>query len=171
VIDELPSVNGSANEVRVKVAECAIAQGEAVLCTVGLGSCVAITLFDAQARVGALAHILLPSQTLAHDRRNPAKFPGSAVPYMIERMRQLGARDSRMRAKIAGGASMFTSLVPTGTIQMGERNVLATRQALERAGIPLVGEDVGGGHGRSVFFYLSDGRVEVRSLVKGNAVF
>ncbi|HJU65621.1 MAG TPA: hypothetical protein VJ596_08080, partial [Gemmatimonadaceae bacterium] len=66
--------------------------------------------------------------------------------------------------------SMFTSLVPTGTIQMGERNVLATRQALERAGIPLVAEDVGGGHGRSVYFHLCDGRVEVRSLVKGNAV-
>ncbi|HJU66276.1 MAG TPA: chemotaxis protein CheD, partial [Gemmatimonadaceae bacterium] len=91
-------------ELRVKVAECAIAQGDAVLCTVGLGSCVAIALFDTLVKVGGLAHILLPSQTLAHDRRNQAKFPESAVPHMLEHMRQLGARDSRVRTKIVGGA-------------------------------------------------------------------
>ncbi|MGH7717433.1 MAG: chemotaxis protein CheD [Gemmatimonadaceae bacterium] len=158
------------NEIRVKVAECAVGQGEMVLSTVGLGSCVAIALFDAQTRVGGLAHILLPSETLSQDRRNQAKFPSGAVPLLLQRMSELGARVTRVRAKIVGGASMFTSLVPTGTIQIGERNVLATRHALERARVPIVGQDVGGGHGRNVFFHLADGRVEVRSLLKGDAV-
>ena len=45
---------------------------------------------------------------------------------------------------IFGGASMFGSLAAPGTIQMGDRNVVASRQALNQAGIPLTGEAVGG---------------------------
>lgn len=154
----------------MRVADCAVGSRSGVLSTIGLGSCVAISLYDATAGVGGLAHILLPSEALARDRSNRAKFPGTAVPLLLERMRSLGARDARVRAKIAGGASMFASLVQAGTLHMGERNILATREALERSGIPLVAQDVGGAHGRSIFFHLADGRVEVRSLSRGDVV-
>ena len=40
----------------------------------------------------------------------------------------------------------------------------------EQKGIRIVAEDVGSDHGRSVHFHLDDGRVEVRSLKKGNRV-
>ena len=46
-----------------------------MLVTVGLGSCVAILLYDAEARVGGMAHILLPSPALSRTDGNPAKFP------------------------------------------------------------------------------------------------
>ncbi|HET7583411.1 MAG TPA: chemotaxis protein CheD [Gemmatimonadaceae bacterium] len=156
------------NEIRVKVADAAVGQGDAILSTVGLGSCVAIALLDAQAGVGALAHVLLPSATMARDQSNPAKFPSTAVPHMLKAMRALGARESRVTAKIAGGASMFTNLLSNGGLQMGERNILATREALSRAGIPLIAQDVGGGHGRSILFHVADGTLEVRSIVHGN---
>ena len=45
---------------------------------------------------------------------------------------------------------MFAALAPPGTIQMGERNVVASRQVLSTHGIPLVGEAVGGDYGRTV---------------------
>jgi chemotaxis protein CheD len=155
---------------RVRVADVATGQGEIVIATVGLGSCVAIMLHDADARVGGLAHILLPSQSLSKDRTNRAKFPATAVPLLLEQMRELGARDDRVTAKIAGGASMFAALLPASSLQMGERNVVATREALEHAKIPLLAQDVGGGHGRSVYFHVSSGSVEVRSLAKGDVV-
>ncbi len=157
-------------EIRVKVADLAVASGDTVLATIGLGSCVAIVLHDEIARVGALAHVLLPSETMAQDRSNRAKFPSTAVPLMIERMKAIGARENRITARIVGGASMFASLVPNGALQMGERNVVATRQVLENARIPLVGSDVGGGHGRSVFFNVGTGTLQVRSLSKGDVV-
>lgn len=157
-------------EILVRVADAAAGQGEIVLRTVGLGSCVAIMLHDAEAGVGGLAHVLLPSQSLSRDRDNQAKFPATAVPLLLERMRALGARLERVTARIAGGASMFATLLPSSTLQMGERNVLATREALERANIPLVGQDVGGGHGRSVYFHVHSGTVEVRSLSKGDVI-
>ena len=157
-------------ELRVKVADAAVAQGDTVLSTIGLGSCVAIALHDPRLRVGGLAHILLPSEMLAQDRSNRAKFAGTAVPLLIERMKELGARGGSLCAKIAGGASMFTSLLPAGGLQIGERNLIATRAALAGARIPILGEDVGGSHGRSVYFHVSTGEVVVKSVVKGNVV-
>jgi chemotaxis protein CheD len=151
-------------ETIVKVADWAADRGDAVITTLGLGSCVAIMLYDAESRAGAMAHILLPSRKLAHDVSNPAKFPESAVPLLIERLKALGADPRRLVAKLAGGASMFTQLMTPGTVQMGERNIVAARNALRLASIPVVREAVGGERGRTVRFHVTDGRVEVRSV-------
>ncbi len=152
---------------RVRVADYAVATGDDVISTIGLGSCVAIVIYDRQTRVGGMAHVLLPSEGLSRDKDNRAKFPGTAVPLLLEEMRKLGARGP-FTAKIAGGASMFGALIPAGGINMGERNVVSSRQALSEAGIPLAAQDVGGDYGRSVYFHLDDGRVLVRSLKSGD---
>jgi len=111
-----------------------------------------------------MAHVLLPSISLARGITNKAKFPETAVPLLIERLKALGADPRRLVAKLAGGASMFSQLVTPSTIQMGERNVLAARSALRTAAIPIVGESIGGERGRSVRFHVKDGRVEIRSV-------
>ena len=157
-------------EIRVKVAECAVGRDEQTLITIGLGSCVAIVLYDSVTRVGGLAHTLLPDESMARDRTNPAKFAASAVTLLLAEMTRLGADATRVRAKLVGGASMFANLLPKGGINIGDRNITAARRALEQSGIRIVAEDVGSDHGRSVHFHLEDGRVEVRSLKKGNRV-
>jgi chemotaxis protein CheD len=158
-------------DVRVKVADYAVRKGPALLTTIGLGSCVAIALYDRESRIGGLAHILLPSLSLSRETTNPAKFPQTIVPIMLEEMRALGASPSaRIWAKIVGGASMFGQLGNGSGINVGERNIAATREVLSEAGLPLVAEDTGLDYGRSVYFYLDDGRVEVRSIRKGDRV-
>jgi chemotaxis protein CheD len=158
-------------DVRVKVADFAVRQGPAVISTIGLGSCVAIALYDRDSRVGGLAHILLPNLAMSRETTNPAKFPQTVVPLMLEEMRELGASSTaRIWAKIVGGASMFGQLTSASGINVGERNVAATRDVLAEAGIPLLAEDTGLDYGRSVYFHLDDGRVEVRSLKKGDRV-
>ena len=158
-----------AAELRVRVADYAVS-GAGMITTIGLGSCVAIILYDAVAHVGGLAHVLLPSEAMSRDRSNLAKFPGTAVPLLVDEMRRRGALPDRMRAKIVGGASMFGNLVASGGINIGERNVIASREVLEAARIPIVAEDTGSDYGRSVYFHLDDGRVEVRSLRRGSRV-
>jgi chemotaxis protein CheD len=153
----------------VKVADYAAASN-GMLSTIGLGSCVAIVLYDAAAHVGGLAHVLLPNEAMSRDRSNPAKFPETALPLLLDDMRKLGARVDRVRAKIVGGASMFGNLMPAGGINIGERNVAAVRHVLSRANVPIVAEDTGSDYGRSVYLFVDDGRVEVRSLRKGSRV-
>ena len=108
---------------------------------------------------------------MSRETSNPAKFPQTIVPIMLQEMRKLGSQPTaRISAKIVGGASMFGQLVSGTGINVGERNVNATREVLANAGIPLLADDTGLDYGRSVYFFLEDGRVEVRSLKKGDRV-
>jgi chemotaxis protein CheD len=155
--------------IRVRLADYAVASGDAIISTLGLGSCIAIAVYDAQARVGGLAHVLLPSESMSRDRSNRAKFPSTAVPLLLDEMRKLGA-EGPWTGKLAGGASMFAGLLPVGGMNMGQRNIEAARRALIDAGIAIVGQDIGGDHGRSVFLHVNDGRLVIRSLAHGERV-
>ncbi len=154
----------------VKVAHAAVGGPDDTLVTLGLGSCVAILLHDPEAKVGGLAHILLPEPALSRDQANASKFATTAVPALVQEMARLGARPGRLRARLVGGAAMFQSLMVPGSLNMGARNVIACRQALERAGIPVLGEEVGGDYGRSVRFYVGAGRTTVSSVGKTDVV-
>jgi chemotaxis protein CheD len=156
-------------EIVVRVADLRAGCGDDVLMTVGLGSCVAILLHDPASKVAGLAHVLLPSPALSRKDNNPAKFPQTAVPKLLELMAERGGSARRMTARLVGGASMFASLAAPGTIQMGERNVVACRQMLHAAGLPLVGEATGGDYGRTVRLWAADGRVEISSVAHGVA--
>jgi chemotaxis protein CheD len=153
----------------VKVAQHAVGTPGDMLVTLGLGSCVAIMLHDPATRAGGLAHHLLPEPGLARDASNPFKFASTAVPSLVEELRALGMR-GRPEARLAGGAAMFATLMVPGTLNMGERNIRAAREALQKAGIPIRGEDVGGDYGRSVRFRVGEGRVLVSSVGRGDVV-
>ena len=159
------------SHLRVQVADWAVGRGDTLITTLGLGSCVAIAIHDPLTLVGGLAHVLLPERAASRAVANPAKFAESAVPMLLDEMAALGAGPaSRLVAKLAGGASMFAALLQSGGLNVGERNVVAARAALGRAGVRVAAEDTGGEHGRSIYFHLNDGRVEVRSLKRGTNV-
>ena len=122
-------------EIIVKVADLRVGGAGDQLVTVGLGSCIAIVLHDGAACVGGLAHVLLPSPALSRQDGNPGKSPHTAVPRLLELMAERGASRRRVTARLVGGASMFAALSPPGTIQMGERNVVAC-DVVELAPIP-----------------------------------
>lgn len=150
-------------EIVVRVADLNIATGEQVLVTYGLGSCVAILLYEPQRRIAAMAHVMLPSLSLARRADRPGKTPHTAVPALVDGMVELGADRRKITARLVGGASLFASLTPPGSIQMGERNVVSCREVLNQQGIPLASEQVGGEAGRSVWLRASDGRAIIRS--------
>ena len=154
-------------EIIVRVADLQVGGAGDLLVTVGLGSCIAIVLHDPHACVGGLAHVLLPSPALSKQDGNLAKSPQTAVPRLLELMAARGASPRRVTARLAGGASMFAALAPPGTIQMGERNVVASREVLHTHGIPLIGESVGGDFGRTIRLDVSAGTLEVRSVAHG----
>jgi len=154
-------------EVHVNVGDAAALQGRGVLSSIGLGSCVALVLYDRGAQVGGLAHILLPHEALSRTPGRPSKYATTAVPHLLETLRLL-ATITAPEARLVGGASMFANLLKGGGINMGERNAVAARRALSAAGIPLVGEDVGGDYGRSVFFDVATGVLRVTSIRHGD---
>jgi len=152
----------------VRVSELIVTEAPATLMAIALGSCVAVALHDPTTRIGGLAHVLLPSQAMGRIAGQPGRYAQTAVPALIERMIARGARTPSIVARLVGGASMFVSLSPPGTIQMGDRNVVAAREALHRHGIRLIGEAVGGDFGRTAAFDLETGRIMITSYNRGS---
>ncbi len=160
----------SAPRLVVKVSELIVTEAPASLVAVALGSCVAIILHDPHSRIGAMAHVLMPNQSMGRLSGEPGRYAPTAVAAMVERMIARGARSPSIVARLVGGASMFISLTPPGTIQMGDRNVVAAREALHRHRIRLIGEAVGGDFGRTAEFDLETGRIVVTSYQRGSQV-
>ncbi len=140
--------------------------------TLGLGSCVGVAVRDPANKIGGLAHIMLPdSKSIRNGQQNIAKFADTGVEELIKQMEKLGAKRSRMVAKIAGGATMF-QVQGTGSIvgQVGDRNVAAVKAKLKELNIPILAEDTGANYGRTVIFYPETGDFCIRAVGKSEAV-
>src|SRR5207237_1011084 len=120
----------------VKVADWAAERGDAVIVTLGLGSCVAIMLHDANAGAGAMAHILLPSKSLARDVTNLAKFPETAVPLLVEQLTALGAEPRPLLAQLAGWAGRRASPGPASSAWSRRRATDSTQCARSISSTP-----------------------------------
>lgn len=137
------------------------------LTTLGLGSCVGVTLWDRTLYVAGLAHIMLPDSTNFKPAPKPAKFADLGIPRLVKDMERLGAKIIRMEAKLAGGAQMFFGHNDSPVMNIGTRNVIAVKTVLAEFGIRVVGEDTGGNVGRTIILDSISGRLHVRSLGRG----
>jgi chemotaxis protein CheD len=133
--------------------------GPEPMATIGLGSCVALILFDPARAVGSMAHVMLPDSNGRSDR--PGKYADTAVRLLVDGMIANGSRQRGLVAKLVGGASMFAHF--SGNLNIGERNSSTLKSLLKTEGIPVVAELIGGNVGRSVIFVPAErGRVTVK---------
>lgn len=131
------------------------------LSCVGLGSCVAVCAYDPFAKVGGIAHVVLPKNN--PNQTSSTKFANVAVPLLLDQLRENGAYNMRLVVKIVGGASLGT-LNNHVTNNIGERNIEAVKRILDQQGIKVAAADVGGNHGRSVQMHIDSGKVIVRII-------
>lgn len=134
---------------------------DVVLICLGLGSCVAISLYDPVRRVGGMAHMVLPDSSAGRPSAGSAKFVDQAIPMLLDELRQAGANVRRLVVDIAGGASMLASSIAGGPEQVGPRNVNAVTEVLAEAGIHMRSAETGGNHGRTVRLHIATGELEV----------
>ena len=137
-----------------------------ILVTYALGSCVGICLLDSTAGVGGLSHIMLPDSTAGVNGASaPMRFADTAIPLLIKEMEKLGASRGRLRAKIAGGATMFA--ISNDKFNIGDRNVAKVKEMLAKERIPILAEDTGADYGRTLFFHPETGVMEIRAATRG----
>jgi chemotaxis protein CheD len=138
---------------------------EAALVAYGLGSCIALCLWDAEAHVAGMAHIVVPGED--PNRAPNPRFARSALPALISVMRAYGSRGEprRLIARLVGGAHVLPRAGRRGLAPVGDANSRALREALSEAGVAIHAHDLGGDSGRSVWFDPRDGgQVRVRSI-------
>lgn len=128
-----------------------------VLKTIGLGSCLGIAIYEQKLKAGALAHAMLPR---SNGSNNP-KFVDSAVSIAIDLLENLGGIKKNMVAKIAGGAQIFKYLT-LENLKIGDRNIEVAKDSFREHGIRVVSEDTGGSVGRTLYFFVENGKLLVK---------
>ena len=96
-----------ASTIKVSMADLKVAKAPDSLTTLGLGSCIGLTLYDPVSKIGGLVHYMLPDSTKLRNNTNIAKFGDTGIRELYNQMISNGANPRRMVAKIAGGAKMF----------------------------------------------------------------
>src|ERR1700757_2240389 len=129
------------------------------LVAIGLGSCIGLALVDRTANVAGLAHVVLPESQGKDVPR--AKFADLAVPDLIEHVLVAGAVKRRLEAVLVGGARMFSV---GASLDIGARNAEAVRDALDKEGIRIRAEEIGGNRGRTARIIVG---TEVTSQLAG----
>ena len=154
--------------IKVGMAYLKVGKDPAILISYGLGSCIGISLYDPQTKIGGLLHIMLPDSSQSRATDNPAKFADTGIPLMLEEVLKLGASRSRLVAKMAGGAQMFAFSNGTDVMRVGQRNAAASKEILQKLGIRILAEDTGANYGRTVQIDLATGIYTVKTIDKGN---
>ena len=125
----------------------------------GLGSCIALAAWDPRAKVGGLAHFMLPKGPA--NNASPVKFIDTGIDTFLKAMEANGAVLSRSTFKAAGAAAMLTV---GGGLAIGKRNAESMETALAERGLKLAATALGGSAGRTVKLEVADGRFLIKSL-------
>lgn len=143
-------VSNAERLIHVVQGEYHVAEGEGVVLTTVLGSCVATCIWDPTSAVGGMNHFLLPG-----DENSGAelRYGVNAMELLINGLLQRGAMRSRLQAKLFGGAKVIASLS-----DIGVKNAAFAEKFLRMEGIPCVGQSMGGDRARRVRFWPATGR-------------
>ena len=150
----------------VGMADLKVAKAPDILTTLGLGSCIGITLYAPAKKIGGMAHIMLPSYK-GFEGQNIAKFADSALIELVNQLARIGAPRAALVAKIAGGAHMFGRSQGNDMLKIGERNAAASLAILKQLGIPVKANDTGGTHGRTIELHMETGALKIRTVGAG----
>lgn len=142
-----------------------------VLTALGLGSCIAVCAYDPVARVGGMIHVVLPSSAIGRPDDAPAKFADQGVPRLIADMGKQGGLRARLKIAMLGGANVLVSASQNGTLDIGNRNAAAVREALRSQGFATTADDIGGKISRTVRLRVHSGEVMVKTVRDGEALF
>lgn len=152
------------NALAVGLGEIKISRNpQDTLVAYGLGSCVAVAVYDPVVRLAGLLHAVLPERTKDADVLS-AKYADSGIQNLLGEVERQGALRSRLLVRMVGGANMLSLKDVKQALNIGERNVASARATLASLRLRIQAEDVGGTRGRTVRLFVVDGRLTVRVL-------
>ena len=157
------------SDVIIGIAQLHVAKAPGRIVTIGLGSCVGVTLYDSINQIGGMVHIMLSDSKKFSICNNgeiamKGKYADTGIEELLLQMEAAGANKDNIVAKIAGGAQMFEVKEGNDLLSIGEKNIEAAKNVLHEKNIRIVAEDTGLDYGRTIELNLDDGTLLVRTV-------
>lgn len=148
-----------------------VGSAQSIILEAYLGTCVGVALFDPDARVGGLAHFLLPEPVSVNADWQPEKYAASGMPVFLEALYKAGARSGSLRATLAGGALVGPVDDLDLNLDIGGRTAEAAERILRAEGIHIDRIETGGFFSCCIQINLQDGacRIEPSGVAGMNA--
>jgi chemotaxis protein CheD len=129
----------------------------------GIGSTLAVILYDEEVNTGGIVHFMLPNSAAGSPKTKDyqAMYADSGIPRLVKSCVELGARKDTLSARLAGGAFMLGQGISK---KISDDNVSAARNILLNMGIKLTAECTGGNHMRTVRLDIATGKVYLKQL-------
>jgi len=129
-----------------------------------LGSCVAITMWHPELRIGGMCHYMLPKRPRsATGAPLDGRYAEEAMKLFLRELRASGTNAADYQVKLFGGGQMFAARAGSGHMtSVSERNVIYGRAAIADGGFRLSAQDLGGFGHRNICLDLWTGDVWVR---------
>jgi len=142
--------------IDVQIGQVRVEQGKAILKSTAIGSCVAIVAYDATKKIGALAHVMLPGRAPVGKKRGvKTRYAADAVDVMVSQMLQLSSTTDDIEVTLVGGANILGREDDT----ICKDNIGSTLEMLQKKGLKVVAQAVGGMARRSVSLDVERGIV------------
>ena len=156
------------HHIYLKPGEIWVGQKPLVVSTV-LGSCISATLFHPQTGSAAICHAMQPRCPHPHhcatDCIAKYKYADCAIKSISRLMKEFGLQQREIEVKLFGGASMISNRRSETTgPSVGEQNIRAAMETIQKCGLNLKVVNAGGTVGRKILFICSTGVVLMKRL-------
>jgi putative nucleotidyltransferase with HDIG domain len=109
-----------------------------------LGTCVGVALYDTEAGIGGLIHLLLPEPISQVETFQPGKYASLGFPIFLKELYDAGASPKKLKACIAGGALVGPLRNYDLDLDIGGRTVERVMQFLADEKIKIEKSETGG---------------------------
>ncbi len=155
-------VNNSMSDILVKLADSAVSNNpNDTLFVYGIGSTLAVILYDEKTKVGGMLHFMFSSTAASSLRTEdcPFMYADRGIPGLVKSCTLLGARQDALSAMLAGGSIMLGKGIAQS---VSDSNIYAAKTILLKMGIEIVAENTGGHQMRSVRLDIATGKTYLK---------
>ena len=150
------------SQISIKLADLAANNNpNDALIVYGIGSTLAVILYDEGAKTGGIVHFMLPNSATGSPRTKdyPAMYADSGIVQLVKSCVELGASKDALSARLVGGALMLGKGISQS---ISDGNLSAARNILLKLGIKVTTENTGGNHMRTVRLDIATGKVYLK---------
>jgi chemotaxis protein CheD len=137
----------------VSTGEVCSGGSDTILNSGAIGSCVVITAFDPEKKIGAMAHVMLPGKAPVKNQLHDTRYAANAIEEILRQLNRFEICKENIEICLVGGANVLKRVKDT----IGEDNLDSVEKLLREKQLEIKAKSIGGFERRTVLFDIEKG--------------